>query len=137
MVGLTVAKPSLPIIFAGQKGSRMVEIHTDRPLRRYSPSACDRKIMSPVVRQVRHSFRCLHRHVFAPASLAPGPNGRPAPARWPEVWLSERERFVVDVGVADAEFVQGAADGCSHAGRAAQVDVRFSEVAKQAAQGCG
>jgi hypothetical protein len=43
----------------------------------------------------------------------------------------------VDVGVADAEFVQGAADRCGHAGRATQVDVMFSEVAKQAAQGCG
>jgi hypothetical protein len=51
--------------------------------------------------------------------------------------LSEREHFFVDVGVADAEFVQGAADGCGHAGRAAQVDVMFSEVAKQAEEGCG
>jgi hypothetical protein len=43
----------------------------------------------------------------------------------------------VDVGVIDAEFVQSAAHGCGHAGRAAQVDVMFSEVAKQAAQRCG
>jgi hypothetical protein len=31
----------------------------------------------------------------------------------------------MDVGVVDAEFAQGAADGCGHAGRAAQVDVMF------------
>jgi hypothetical protein len=41
----------------------------------------------------------------------------------------------VDVGVVDAEFVEGAADGCGHAGRAAAVDVMFFEVAEQAAQG--
>jgi hypothetical protein len=51
--------------------------------------------------------------------------------------LLERERFFVDVGVVDAEFVQGAADGCGHAGRPAQVDVTFSEVAKQVPQGRG
>jgi hypothetical protein len=50
---------------------------------------------------------------------------------------SEREHFFVDVGVVDAEFVQGEADGCGHAGRAAEVDVTFLEVAKQAAQRCG
>jgi hypothetical protein len=43
----------------------------------------------------------------------------------------------VDVGIGDAEFVQGTADRCGHAGRAAEVEVVFPEVAKQAAQGCG
>jgi hypothetical protein len=49
----------------------------------------------------------------------------------------ERERFFVDVGVVDAEFVQGAANGCGHAGRAAHVEVMSAEVAQQAAQRCG